>query len=112
MKSSEIKITVAVDDNHIPESIQWEASDSGMPGMRPCKASLLSLWDPADHTTLRIDLWTKEMPVEDMKRFFFENFASMADTYRRATGDEDGARSIQRFSEEFRRISTSSDTKK
>ena len=70
MKTSEIKFTVAVDDDHIPEVITWEATDSGMNGTRPCNATLLSLWDPKENTTLRIDLWTKEMPVEDMKRFF------------------------------------------
>lgn len=101
MKTSEIKFTVAVDDNHIPEVIEWEATESGMPGRRPCKATLVSLWDPKENTTLRIDLWTKEMPVEDMKRFFFENFASMADTYMRATDDEAGAKMIRDFSEEF-----------
>lgn len=101
MKTSEIKITVAVDDDHIPEAISWEATDSGMNGSRPCGATLFSLWDPNDHTTLRIDLWTKEMPIDDMKRFFYENMASMADTYMRATNDEDGARVIRRSAEEF-----------
>ena len=41
------------------------------------------------------------MPVDDMKRFFYENFASMADTYVRATNDEEGARSIRKFADEF-----------
>ena len=101
MKTSEIRFTVTVDDAHIPEVIEWEATESGLPGKRPCKATLLSLWDPNDNTTLRIDLWTKEMPVEDMKRFFFENFSSMADTYHRATDDSEGAALIRRFSDEF-----------
>ena len=101
MKISEIKFTVAVDDDHIPEVITWEATDSGMNGTRPCNATLLSLWDPKENTTLRIDLWTKEMPVEDMKRFFYENFASLADTYIRATNDEEGAKVIRKSAEEF-----------
>jgi len=101
MKQSEIKFTVSMDVEQVPEVIEWEATDSGMDGKRPCKATLLSLWDPKDNTTLRIDLWTKEMPVDDMKRFFYENFASMADTYVRATNDEEGARSIRKFADEF-----------
>ena len=101
MKQSEIKFTVSMDVEQVPEVIEWEATDSGMDGKRPCKATLLSLWDPKDNTTLRIDLWTKEMPVYDMKRFFYENFASMADTYVRATNDEEGARSIRKFADEF-----------
>lgn len=103
MKTSEIRLTVTVDDKHIPEEINWEASESGMSGKRPCKATLLSIWDPGEQTTMRIDLWTKDMPVDDMKRFFFENFASMADTYLRATDDAEGANSIRRFSDEFAR---------
>ncbi len=103
MKTSEIKFTVTVDDELIPEVIQWEASDSGLSGKRPCKATLLSLWDPTENTTMRIDLWTKEMPVEDMKRFFFENFASLADTYLRATNDEEGAKMVRKFSDDFAR---------
>jgi gliding motility-associated protein GldC len=91
MKTSEIKITVSVDDQFVPEVIEWEATDSGMGGRRPCKAALFSVWDPKEDTTLRIDLWTKEMPVEDMKRFFFENLSSLADTYQRATDDAQGA---------------------
>lgn len=101
MKTSEIRLSVTVDEQHIPEAIDWEATESGMPGKRPCKATLLSLWDPKEQTTMRIDLWTKDMPVEEMKRFFFENFASLADTYQRATDDVEGAKLIRRFSDEF-----------
>ena len=49
---------------------------------------MMSIWDPKENTSLRIDLWTKEMLVDDMKRFFYENFMTMADTYQRATNDE------------------------
>jgi gliding motility-associated protein GldC len=101
MKKSEIKFTVSMDVEQVPEVIEWEATDSGMEGKRACKATLLSLWDPKENTTLRIDLWTKEMPVDDMKRFFYENFASMADTYIRATNDEAGATSIRQFADQF-----------
>ena len=105
MKTSQIKFKVTVDDQHVPEHIEWEATESGMEGSRPCKATFVSLWDPKENTTMRIDLWTKEMPVEDMKRFFFENFASMADTYLRATDDNDGAKLIRSFSDEFAKVS-------
>lgn len=101
MKTSEIKFTIAVDDEHVPETIQWEATDSGMEGRRPCNATLLSIWDPSENTTLRIDLWTKHMPVDDMKRFFYENFISLADTYMRATSDEAAAKKIRMFADEF-----------
>jgi gliding motility-associated protein GldC len=101
MKSSEIKFKINLDEEHIPESISWTASDSGAEGEKPCLATMMSIWDPKDHTTLRIDLWTKHMFVEDMKRFFYENFVTMADTYSRATNDQEGSKEIRKFAEAF-----------
>jgi gliding motility-associated protein GldC len=103
MKQSEIKFKISLDDDRIPESISWSATDSGTEGEKPCLATMMSIWDPNDHTTLRIDLWTRNMLVDDMKRFFYENFTTMADTYRRATNDEDGAQDIRKFAEAFGR---------
>ena len=101
MKDSEIKFIVSLDENKIPEKIQWEATDSGITGRKDCRAIMLSMWDSADKTTMRFDLWTKDMPVDDMKRFFYESFMSMADTYQRATQDPSGATEIRKFSESF-----------
>jgi gliding motility-associated protein GldC len=98
---SEIKFTIKLDEDRIPESISWSASDSGMVGVKPCNATMMCIWDPKENTTLRIDLWTKDMLVDDMKRFFFENFLSLADTYMRATNDEEMTKSIREFAEGF-----------
>ncbi len=101
MKKSEIKISVTLDDDKVPSRLEWEAGDSGMEGSRVCNATLLTMWDPAEHTTLRIDLWTKEMTIEDMKRFFYENFFTLADTYQRATNDLELTAEIKKFAESF-----------
>ena len=101
MKESEIKFTINLDENNIPEKIQWEATDSGIIGKKNCGAMLLAVWDPQELTTMRIDLWTKEMPVDDMKRFFYETMMSMADTYQRATEDHLNAEEIRKFSQSF-----------
>jgi gliding motility-associated protein GldC len=101
MKQSVIKFEITLDEQHIPEQIQWEASDSGMAGKKDCGATMLAIWDPVENTTLRIDLWTKDMPVDDMKRFFYECFMSMADTYQRATQDSGQSEAIRKFSESF-----------
>jgi gliding motility-associated protein GldC len=98
---SEIKFIVTLDEEKIPESIDWSASDSGIAGVKPCHATMMSIWDPKENTTLRIDLWTKEMMVDDMKRFFYENFMTMADTYMRATNDKESADDIRNFAERF-----------
>ena len=98
---SEIKFTIKLDVERVPEAIGWSASDSGMVGIKPCNATMMCIWDPKENTTLRIDLWTKDMLIDDMKRFFYENFLSMADTYMRATNDEESAKEISRFAEAF-----------
>ena len=100
---SKINFHVKLDEERVPEMIAWEASDSGMTGVKPCNAVMMSIWDPKENTTLRIDLWTKEMLVDDMKRFFYENFMTMADTYLRATNDEVNSKNIKKFAEEFGR---------
>jgi gliding motility-associated protein GldC len=98
---SKIIFNVKLDGERIPEKISWSATDSGIEGVKPCHATMMSIWDSKDHTTLRIDLWTKEMLVDDMKRFFYENFMSMADTYMRATNDMEAANEIKAFAESF-----------
>ena len=70
--TSEIKLTVHLDENKVPERIDWEAEDGGV--RSSSKAVLLALWDEQERNTLRIDLWTKEMTVEEMKAFFTRIF--------------------------------------
>jgi gliding motility-associated protein GldC len=101
MTESEIKFKIHLDEQRLPEKIMWDASDSGIEGEKECKATMMSLWDPGDNTTLRIDLWTKDMLIDDMKQFFYENFLSMADTYVRATNDDAGSKEIRQFAESF-----------
>jgi gliding motility-associated protein GldC len=86
-KTSEIKLNIHLDENNIPETITWTAQDGGIDN-EEAKTFLLSIWDAKAKETLRIDLWTKEMPVDEMKIFFHQTLTAMADTYQRATGDE------------------------
>jgi gliding motility-associated protein GldC len=101
MKTSEIKFTVNLDENKVPETIQWEATDSGMDGKRDCKATMLTVWDGKENTTLRIDLWTKDMLIDDMKRFFYENLMTMAESYQRATNDSRVSKEMKKYAEQF-----------
>ncbi|WP_372472477.1 gliding motility protein GldC [Capnocytophaga sp. ARDL2] len=86
-KQTEIKVNVSLDENNIPEDIRWTAKDGGVENER-AKAMLLSLWDGKAQETLRIDLWTKEMPVDEMKQFFHQTLVAMTDTFERATDDK------------------------
>ena len=98
-KQSEIKLTVHLDENHVPERIDWEAEDGGVKSTS--KSILLSVWDEQERNTLRIDLWTKEMTVEEMKAFFHQNILTLADTFERATGEGRMAAQMRDFGAYF-----------
>lgn len=100
MKNSQIKIDVELDENHVPEKLFWSAEDGGVE-KEETKAVLLSVWDEKAKELLRIDLWTKEMPMDDMKMMFHQIFATMASTYERSIGEEEVAQKIRLFAEEF-----------
>ena len=98
---SEIKLTVKLDENRVPEKIEWEATDAGFEGKKEAKSLTLSLWDKKEKVTLGIDLWTKEMLVDDMNIHFHQVFLKLADTYRRSTKNSEVADMIENFSAEF-----------
>jgi gliding motility-associated protein GldC len=97
--TSEITFKIKMDENQIPEHIQWVASDSDEKGL--CDAAFLTIWDKNEKNTLRIDLWTKEMMVDDMQIFFHQMMLSMSDTYARATGDAKISAEIKEFALEM-----------
>lgn len=99
-KNTEINIHVGLDENHVPEKISWSAQDGGVKDAS-CKALMLSLWNDLRMESERIDLWVKEMPLDDMKKFFHQTFLSMADTYYRATSDEKLQKEIVEFARAF-----------
>ncbi|HMQ77338.1 MAG TPA: gliding motility protein GldC [Flavobacteriales bacterium] len=99
MRTSEIRLDVQLDENHVPERIHWEAEDGG--ARSEARAVLLALWDEREQNTLRIDLWTKTMSVDDMKRFFHQNILTMADTFERATGEGRMAAQMRDFGAYF-----------
>ena len=98
--TSEIKIVVALDENRVPEKLTWSAQDGGVE-QEEAKAMMFSVWDSKVQETLRIDLWTKDMPVDEMKLFFHQTLVAMADTFQRATQDEKMADTIKDFCDYF-----------
>lgn len=88
MKKSEIRIQVELDKQNIPEKILWEADEKEEPGLSESKSVSLALWDHQSKNTLRIDLWTKDMAVDDMKRYYIDCLGGMAQSVLNATGDE------------------------
>tara|TARA_R100000935_G_scaffold44696_2_gene67588 strand:+ start:7590 stop:7925 length:336 start_codon:yes stop_codon:yes gene_type:complete len=98
--TSEIKINVALDDNKVPEKLKWSAPDGGI-NNEASKAVLLSVWDHKAKEALRIDLWTKDMPLDEMQIFFHQTLVAMTDTFKRATGDEKMAATMKDFTDYF-----------
>jgi gliding motility-associated protein GldC len=84
---SEINIKVGLDENKIPEKLHWSAPGGDVENQE-AKAMLLSVWDPKAKEALRIDLWTKDMPMDEMKVFFHQTLTAMAGTFQRATNDD------------------------
>ena len=98
---SEIKFKISLDKERVPEKIEWQASDSPEGVSSDTKAIAIGLWDHQQNNTLRIDLWTKEMNVPDMKRFYIDMIGGMAESIRSATDDEIMANKIQEFVQEL-----------
>lgn len=95
MKTTEITFKVTVDENHLPIKIEWDAPDTGEKS--ECKSAMIALWDAKENNTLRMDLWTKEMSIDEMKKFYHQNVLTLTDTYLRATNDSATADTVKKF---------------
>ncbi|MBL7864907.1 MAG: gliding motility protein GldC [Cyclobacteriaceae bacterium] len=88
MKKSTIQFTVHLDDSNTPEKIEWDAADKPDPGFSETKSISIALWDHVQKNTMRIDLWTKDMPVDEMKRFYIDCIGGLSQSVLTSTGDE------------------------
>lgn len=100
--NSEIKLTVSLDNDKVPQKIEWLAADGGVVKPKEAKAFMLSIWDGDENTALRIDLWTKKMMVDEMNDFFFQTMMTMADTYQRATNHTALVGEMKKFAQEMK----------
>lgn len=98
--TSEITLKVGLDENRVPEELRWSAQDGGVAN-EEAKALLLSVWDSKNKEALKIDLWTKDMPVDEMKLFFYQTLMTMSDTFMKATQDEKMTATMKDFCEYF-----------
>ena len=101
MSLSSIVIDVHTDENRVPDGISWNATDTTVENPQKAKAMMLSFWDGAEKTALRIDLWTKDMMVDEMADFFFQTMMTMADTYGRATNHKEMVGEMKKFAQDF-----------
>jgi len=100
-REAEIRFLVSLDEENVPLKIQWDATHSDIEGMKPCNATMISIWDSEKKNTLSIDLWTKDLTVEEINIHYFQTIMKMADTYQRATNNKGVAEMIRTFGSEF-----------
>ena len=98
--NSDIKFNIGLDENKVPEEISWSATDGGI-NNESSKAIMISVWDDKKKDTLRIDLWTKDMPVDEMKQFYHQTLVAMAETFERATNDVKMGATMKDFCDYF-----------
>ena len=101
MQKSTIQIDVLLDPNKIPEQISWQATDSSAEMAQRAKAMCIAFWDGSDKTALRIDLWTKEMMVDEMGDFYYQMLMGMADSFKRSTNQEGLSNEMKNFAKDF-----------
>lgn len=99
-KTSDIIFRVTLDENRVPERITWSATDGGV-NNEEAGAILLSVWSPETQDTLRIDLWKKEFPMDEMKKFIHQTLVSLADTLERSTNEENMAEDLRDFTRHY-----------
>jgi gliding motility-associated protein GldC len=95
MRTEEIKISIELDENNVPEKLNWKASqnDAGA----NIKAMILSVWDEKEQNAFRIDLWNKEMQVDEMKQFVHQTILTLADSFEKATNEKKMADTMRDF---------------
>ncbi len=101
MQSSKIEIDVHLDEKKVPFKINWKADSTTADEWQAAKAMMLSFWDGSDKSAMRIDLWIKDMMVDEMADFFYQTIMSMADTYNRATHHEELVNDMKKFAKDF-----------
>ena len=97
---SKIEFTVGLDENKVPEKLNWTAEEGGITN-EEAKALMISVWDSNAKDTLRMDLWTKDMPIDEMKQFFHQTLVSMAGTFEKATNDAKMTATMHDFCDYF-----------
>ena len=100
MSDNKIEIQVTTDENKVPTEIHWTAPNEKIKG-RSAKAMTVVFWDEENTSTMNMDLWTKEMSVEEMRHFVCQSMMLLADTFERATNDKAHAEAVRGFTTEL-----------
>lgn len=100
-KKSVISIEVNLDENNVPDKIEWTAASPDGPVRRESKAMLLSFFDKETLETFKIDLWTNDMQIAEMDRLMFHSLKALAEAYFSATRNEELSNHMRSFVQHF-----------
>jgi len=101
VKENFIKLQVGLDEQKMPATIHWSASETEQEQVTEAKAFLLSIFDKEYKDTLKIDLWTHEMQVVEMDKFMYQTLRALAETYYKATNNVQLSNDFMRFVQYF-----------
>ena len=95
-----LKFEVDLDENYLPINIEMDSSDAAK---KECdiKALMVSAWAAKNKETLRIDLWTKDMPINEMFIMYYQTMVGMANSLEKATGNEKLAGALRDYCQFF-----------
>ena len=85
---SEISFEIQLDKDRVPEKIFWDATENPNEGINETKAISISVWDHYHRGLLGINLWTKDMPVDEMNHFAVDMIGNLVQMLRDSTQDE------------------------
>ena len=95
-----LKFEVELDENNLPNSIKMleeKASNSSI----DLKTLMIAGWDAKRKETLRVDIWTKDMPVNDMFIMYHQNMMGMATSLEKSTGQNKLANALRDYCDFF-----------
>jgi len=96
---NQIIIDVKLDEQKIPAEISWTTTQQEE--AMAAKAFFLSLFDPVNKDTLKIDLWTKDMNVQDMEVFMHNTLKAMGRSYAKAVSNPTAVEKFDKLADEL-----------
>jgi gliding motility-associated protein GldC len=103
-KTSEIRFKIGLDEKNMPVDIKWAATDSKNQELRECKSIMISIWDLVQSQTLKIDLWTNDMTIDEMHSHYFQTLLAMTESYAKATGNPYAMAEAQKFADHLAKM--------
>lgn len=91
-----LKFEVEIDENNLPNNIKMIGEETKNTAIM-LKALMVAAWDASKKETLRVDIWTKDMPVNDMFILYHQNLMGMATSLEKSTGEEKLAQALRDY---------------